>query len=303
MKALRPPMALTNERRGVHTVNNRTFSLGDIIFRQQDPSDLVYEICRGRVGIFLDYETENQKMIADLSDGQFFGEMGVIEASPRSATAVSLADGTLLRPVTEDELPAFLRENPDRLLTLMRQLSARTRERTLQYHEVCRALSAAVAAHKQGAEKDPALKQELEHISQAAEKPAKKKSYNPAVNTALFRYVLDDLEKTEGNRELVRVGFLERRRVRHLSPRELHVNPDDEFTDPNIGPSDRIISEYMDLIRNLQFQHSDIFDEPVLVNKMKAGGYMILNGHHRWAAALQRGLDRLHVQIMNPEQK
>ena len=59
----------------------------------------------------------------------------------------------------------------------------------------------------------------------------------------------------------------------------------------------------MDLIRNLQFQHSDIFDEPVLVNRMKAGGYMILNGHHRWAAALQRGLDRLHVQIMNPEQK
>ncbi len=285
------------------TVNNRTFSLGDVIFRQQDPSDLVYEICRGRVGIFLDYETENQKMIADLSAGQFFGEMGVIEASPRSATAVSLADGTLLRPVTEDELPAFLRENPDRLLTLMRQLSARTRERTLQYHEVCRALSAAVAAHKQGAEKDPALKQELEHISQAAEKRTKKKSYNPAVNTALFRYVLDDLEKTEGNRELVRVGFLERRRVRHLSPRELHVNPDDEFTDPNIGPSDRIISEYMDLIRNLQFQHSDIFDEPVLVNRMKAGGYMILNGHHRWAAALQRGLDRLHVQLMNPEQK
>ena len=288
MKALRPPMTLTNERRGVHTVNNRTFSLGDVIFRQQDPSDLVYEICRGRVGIFLDYETENQKMIADLSDGQFFGEMGVIEGSPRSATAVSLADGTLLRPVTEDELPAFLRENPDRLLTLMRQLSARTRERTLQYHEVCRALSAAVAAHKQGTEKDPALKQELEHISQAAEKPAKKKSYNPAVNTALFRYVLDDLAKTEGNRELVRVGFLERRRVRHLSP---------------LGPSDRIISEYMDLIRNLQFQRADIFDEPVLVNKMKAGGYMILNGHHRWAAALQRGLDRLHVQIMNPEQK
>ena len=30
---------------------------------------------------------------------------------------------------------------------------------------------------------------------------------------------------------------------------------------------------------------------------------MILNGHHRWAAALQRGLDRLHVQLMNPEQK
>ena len=303
MKALRPPMALTNERRGVLTVNNKTFSLGDVIFCQQDPSDLVYEICRGRVGIFLDYETENQKMIADLSDGQFFGEMGVIEGSPRSATAVSLADGTLLRPVTEDGLPAFLCENPDRLLNLMRQLSARTRERTIQYHEVCRALSAAVAAHKQGAEKDPALKQELEHISQAAEKPAKKKSYNPAVNTALFRYVVDDLEKTEGNRELVRVGFLERRRVRYLSPRELHVNPDDEFTDPNIGPSDRIISEYMDLIRNLQFQRADIFDEPVLVNRMKAGGYMILNGHHRWAAALQRGLDRLHVQIMNPEQK
>ena len=231
----------------------------------------------------------------------------IVENSNRAAIAgISITTVVSSRAAAADPQSqkfCFDSVKTDRLLDLMRQLSARTRERTLQYHEVCRALSAAVAAHKQGAEKDPALKQELEHISQAAEKRTKKKSYNPAVNTALFRYVLDDLEKTEGNRELVRVGFLERRRVRHLSPRELHVNPDDEFTDPNIGPSDRIISEYMDLIRNLQFQHSDIFDEPVLVNRMKAGGYMILNGHHRWAAALQRGLDRLHVQLMNPEQK
>ena len=278
-----------------------SFPIGEVIFRQGDPSDCLYEISRGRVGIFLDYETENQKKIAELSEGEYLGEMGLIEDSPRSATAVALQDGTVLLAFTEEELPAYYRERPDQALKLMKQLSSRIRERTEQYFEVCRALAASVAAEKEGAGKDEALKQELESIGEKAGKPAKKKRYNPVVKTALFQYVLQDLEETEGNRELVRASLLERKMVRHLAPNQLHVNPDDEFTDPDIGPSDRIISEYMELIRVLQYQRQDIFEEPVLVNKMKAGGYMLLNGHHRWAAAWKRGLDKIHVSIMNPD--
>ncbi len=278
-----------------------SFSIGEVIFRQDEASDHMYEICQGRVGIFLDYESENQKMIAELSAGQFLGEMGMIEDLPRSATAVALQDGTALLAVAEDEIPAYFRDRPEQMLLLMKQLSFRIRERTQQYDDTRRALAAAIAAEKEGSEKDAVLQQELETISAAAEATAKKKSYNPMVNTSLFQYVLQDLEETEGNRELIKAGVVERLTVRHLPIKEMHVNPEDEFTDPNIGPSDRIISEYMELIRTLQYQKADIFEEPVIVNKMKAGGYMLLNGHHRWAAALQRGLTRLHVSITNPD--
>lgn len=277
------------------------FPIGEVIFREDDPSDCMYEIRQGRVGIFLDYEGENQRKIAELTADQFLGEMGMIEDVPRSATAVALQDGTALLRIDEAELAEYFLDRSEQLLQLMKQISSRTRERTVQYYDTCRALAAAVAAEKSGTEKDAGLKNELEEISKTAEKTAKKKRYNPAVNTALFRYVLQDLEETEGNRELVKASLAERLTVRHLELKKIHVNPDDEFTDPNIGPSDRIIAEYMDLIQVLQFQKADIFEEPVLVNKMKAGGYMLLNGHHRWAAALQRGLSKIHVSVMNPD--
>ena len=277
------------------------FPIGEVIFRQDDPSDCMYEIRSGRVGIYLDYEGENQKKIAELTADQFLGEMGMIEDVPRSATAVALSDGTALMKIDDAELGEYFLDRPEQLLQLMKQLSSRIRERTVQYYDTCRALAAAVAAEKSGTEKDESLKNELEEISKTAEKTANKKRYNPAVNTALFRYVLQDLEETEGNRELTKASLVERLTVRHLELKQIHVNPDDEFTDPNIGPSDRIISEYMDLIQVLQFQKADIFEEPILVNKMKAGGYMLLNGHHRWAAALQRGLSKIHVSIMNPD--
>ena len=45
----------------------------------------------------------------------------------------------------------------------------------------------------------------------------------------------------------------------------------------------------------------DVFPEPVIVHKMKPDGYMILNGHHRWAAALKTGLSKLRIEITNPK--
>ena len=45
----------------------------------------------------------------------------------------------------------------------------------------------------------------------------------------------------------------------------------------------------------------DIFDEPVIVHKMQPDGYLILNGHHRWAAALKTGLDKIRAEIINPK--
>ena len=76
--------------------------------------------------------------------------------------------------------------------------------------------------------------------------------------------------------------------------------PDDEFADPSIGPCDRIIDEYIDVIREMNYQSDYIFEEPILVNKMACGEYLILNGHHRWAAALKAGLSKVRASLVNP---
>ena len=64
----------------------------EIIFNEGDKSDRMYDIRHGRVGIYANYGTKEEKLLTELTKDQFFGEMGIIEGYPRSATAVALGD-------------------------------------------------------------------------------------------------------------------------------------------------------------------------------------------------------------------
>ena len=115
-----------------------TFSKDQIIFCQGDYASLMYDIISGRIGIYTDYQTEKEKKIAELSAGEVFGEMGLIECWPRSATAVALEDGIVLAELGESDLKEYLKDKPEKLLVVMRQLSRRIRETTQNYVNVCR---------------------------------------------------------------------------------------------------------------------------------------------------------------------
>ena len=114
-----------------------TFNKDQVIFRENDSATVMYDIVSGKVGIFTGYQTDQEKKIAELEAGTFFGEMGMIEFYPRSATAVALTDDTLLQELEEADLSEYLKDKPEKLLSLMRQLSARIRETTQKYVEAC----------------------------------------------------------------------------------------------------------------------------------------------------------------------
>jgi ParB-like chromosome segregation protein Spo0J len=42
------------------------------------------------------------------------------------------------------------------------------------------------------------------------------------------------------------------------------------------------------------------FDEAIMIAKLENGEYMIVNGHHRWAAAIKVGLTQVRVVVVNP---
>lgn len=88
----------------------KTFSRGDIIFRQGDPGDCMFDIQSGAVDIYVNFGGTNEKKIAGLSAGDLFGEMSLIDYSPRSATAVVSADDTEIRDISKDEFVAFFQE-------------------------------------------------------------------------------------------------------------------------------------------------------------------------------------------------
>lgn len=113
------------------------------------------------------------------------------------------------------------------------------------------------------------------------------------------RYVLDDLKNYEGLCRPVRASLLERLLVKKTKLDRLHPNPDDEFCFPSIGPNYEIISSYIEKFKFADKRGEKPLEEPLLVEKISTGGYMILNGHHRWFAAHRLGFKEVPVEIAN----
>ena len=141
-----------------------SFNANDIIFNQGDFSDVMYNIVKGKVGVYGAYGTENKKEYAQLGANEFLGEMGMIEVFPRSATAVALEDGTELEEIGEAELSEYFRDKPDKLLKIMRQISARLRETNTKYLNACRVVYENAEAERNGTEKSEWLETQLEII-------------------------------------------------------------------------------------------------------------------------------------------
>ena len=120
-------------------METRSFRKGEIIFRQGDAADCMNDVYEGRVGVYVDYGTKNQKLLMEYFPDHYFGEMGLIDQAPRSATAVALTD-VCLGVVTEEAFGEFFRKNPARVLMVMQQLSSNLRRRTNEYMEVCRSI-------------------------------------------------------------------------------------------------------------------------------------------------------------------
>lgn len=62
-------------------VTLKSFRAGEVVFREGDESDALYIILRGSVHIIV-----NDSVFAELSEGSFFGEIGMMMGKPRTAT-------------------------------------------------------------------------------------------------------------------------------------------------------------------------------------------------------------------------
>jgi hypothetical protein len=113
------------------------------------------------------------------------------------------------------------------------------------------------------------------------------------------KMLMQRIEDERGKYIPIKASAMERFTVKHVDPDTLHVNPDDEFCFKDIGPSFRIIQDYVNDINHMgSIRSADPF-EPLIVEKTSPDGYMLLNGHHRWAAAMKAGLKAVPIKIVN----
>ena len=117
--------------------------------------------------------------------------------------------------------------------------------------------------------------------------------------TEFEEWLYNEIESQKGLYVPVTASVFERLLITKLPCDKIHPNPDDEFCFPEIGPSFRIISKYVNEFRENTQNGYPAIKEPLMVGKVHPSGYMLINGHHRWAAAMQSGFKTVPVKIIN----
>jgi CRP/FNR family cyclic AMP-dependent transcriptional regulator len=109
----------------------RKFDGSAFLFREGDVGHEMYVIVEGRVRISKDVPGIGEEALAILEKGQYFGEMAVIDDSPRSADAIAHTPCTVW-VIEREKLDQLMFTDKDLayvlLWTFVRTLSGRLRE-------------------------------------------------------------------------------------------------------------------------------------------------------------------------------
>lgn len=122
---------LSDERLAVLEAGLRrhAFRRDTTIFHKGQDGDALYLIESGRVRIFLQTEAGGEHTLALLEQGDFFGELALLDERPRSASAETVEDSVLYALARED-FQRELARAPDLAMALLVAFSARQRRMT-----------------------------------------------------------------------------------------------------------------------------------------------------------------------------
>ena len=99
---------------------------GTQLFRKGDTGDAMYLVESGRVRISIRDEDAREVTLAELAQGDFFGEMALIDGRNRSADAW-VTENARFAILSRKDFIAFVRSNPDVALEMLGALSDRLR--------------------------------------------------------------------------------------------------------------------------------------------------------------------------------
>ena len=106
----------------------RNYGKGEVIFEENADDKEMYIVYSGSVDIFKNTD-DKCLFVTKIDEGDFFGEMAVVDNSPRSASAVA-AEETQLIVLDEAKFLYLLRHQPHFALIVMQRLCDMVRSTT-----------------------------------------------------------------------------------------------------------------------------------------------------------------------------
>ena len=103
------------------------YSRREQVYSQGDPGDVVYLLKEGRVKIYKLSADGKQLTLEILEPGEIFGEMALVDDSPRDTIAETL-DDSLLCVMRRRDFELLLRKKPDLAMRVTKLIGARRRQ-------------------------------------------------------------------------------------------------------------------------------------------------------------------------------
>jgi CRP/FNR family cyclic AMP-dependent transcriptional regulator len=115
------------------SLGTRAFARGETIFHQGSDGDVLYLIVRGQVRIYTVSQLGQELSVKIFRDGDFFGELALLDGQPRSASAQAMRPTQTLT-LHRHAFREAVRTMPEIAVLVLEELSARLR-RTNTYIE------------------------------------------------------------------------------------------------------------------------------------------------------------------------
>jgi CRP/FNR family transcriptional regulator, cyclic AMP receptor protein len=106
---------------------NRKYTKNGIIFLEEEEGAALFIITSGKVKVVRTDDQGKEVILSILGEGDFFGEMAILDGLPRSATVVSIDDSELFMIHRRDFLQ-LIEKSPQVAVSLLRELTRRLRK-------------------------------------------------------------------------------------------------------------------------------------------------------------------------------
>ena len=108
--------------------HKRELAVDEVLFRVGDKGDAMYVIQSGVIDIRVPLQGPKKEMtVSVLHEGEFFGELSIIDGLPRTATAIAAEDAQLLE-MKRNEFIKFLLDRPGVAISMVSVIGKRLRD-------------------------------------------------------------------------------------------------------------------------------------------------------------------------------
>lgn len=114
----------------VSVITIRRFAPGEAIIRENEFGETAFFIEKGRVAVTRELGGR-QVHLAFMETGAAFGEMSLVDDSPRSAT-ITAVEATLVREIHRENIRTEMKEHPEAVLMFLKNIFERLREANMK---------------------------------------------------------------------------------------------------------------------------------------------------------------------------